>query len=89
VQRASTELVRNRDTLPACQLRSSFKTVGDWLIFAESSEQKCACPLLRDGFETASKSSLPLRLLPQPGHWTLIGMAAPHGESPHLGWKPT
>ncbi len=27
-------------------LRAYPKTVGDWLIFAESSEQKCACPPL-------------------------------------------
>jgi hypothetical protein len=36
------------------------RTVGDWLIFAAGTiaamvaEQKCPCPLLRDGFETAS-----------------------------------
>jgi hypothetical protein len=36
------------------------RTVGDWLIFAAGTiaamvaQQKCACPLLRDGFETAS-----------------------------------
>jgi hypothetical protein len=30
---------------PAQKTRSSFKTAGDWLIFAESAEQKCACPV--------------------------------------------